>query len=219
MGSTQALAVLLHKDVVSRHKIRQYVEFLLGDKPRPYPYLTDFLEWYGLRYLLPVIRNIILANDLELDTAIELGPGTGWLVNSIEDLGFETRIGIDKRVALYSSRRDVRFINWDLETPYGMKMFEELADSRSLIIANHFLHCIDFPSQLVYAARDSMWLVIEPTGVLVDGPFPYWGDQMLLFGAKPLNEEELKEVFESSHFRLVDWRDIPGQKITLWRRA
>lgn len=216
MSSLQGLAVILKDRPGDRDQLLGYGQFLLGEKPRNYYQLADFLEWYGTRYLLPDIRNILLKHEFTIEQVIELGPGTGWLINSLSSIFPKTtlRMGIDKRTALYQKAPGVKLRNFDLEKDPTV-LYSFSVEFKSLIIANHFLHCVDNPDKIIYSGSGSPWLVIEP--LEENDTFPYWTEQMKLFGSTPLKEHELAKMFINCDLRRLDDRVVAGNRITLWR--
>lgn len=217
MSSTQALAVLLDKEMFAKAQIRGYVDFLLTSKDqRVYSYLANFLEWYGVEYVLPEVLDLLKQFGPFPPTAVELGAGSGWLIGGLgeqyrQPALFKDRYAIDKRPELYKPQVGVKFMKVDLEDT-RMPLF---IPSDCLIIANHFLHCVDNWEEVIGFYAKSTWLVIEPRKYAEE--FPYWYTQMELFGAKPIDEIELLEGFNENGLGLVVEAGIPGQAITLWR--
>lgn len=217
MSGAQALAVLLDEEryEAAREYITDYVRYLLSSpkrEGRKYQYLANFLDWYGRHFLLAPIKEILAeltANQRV--TAVELGPGTGWLINSLGDL-FPSRYAVDRRPKLFRPSPETTFLEIDLEKddlPYFSR--------GSIFIANQFLHCIDNPKDFVGNAQRLPWLVVEPVegGAGMETPFPYWHEQMRAFGATPLTMSEISDLFVARH-HLHASRYISGQWISLW---
>lgn len=218
MSSAQALAVKLKDDKTARNRLKGYVSFLLDDSPdRQYYRLADFLDWYGTKYLLTRIQDFIksiVVNSLfpKFSTYVELGPGTGWLIGGLASFVPNAEFyAVDRRPEIYYPRPNVKFYNTDLENEVMV------LPKGSLIIANQFLHCIDNWGELIEKQKDHWWVVIEPEAD--SDEFPYWYDQMELFGAKPITQEELALAFETHGFDMISDRQFPGQKLNLWRPA
>ncbi len=211
LGSAQGLAVLLEKDYITREKIRRYAAFLLADKDdREYADLAEFLEWFGKRYLWPVIMEDVMKFIPDrIHRACEFGPGTGWLIKLLQEFRFFDAYAIDKRASLFDAE-GVRFMQKDLEHRPGELFLPE----PTLIIANQFLHCVDNPQEIVHAFRNQWWLVIEPT--TDDDEFPYWHSQMALFGATPRTPDEIEMMFKSEGFEIA-YDDTPSLWISLWK--
>jgi hypothetical protein len=212
MSSAQALAVLMKDDAAGSKRVAQYATFLLSDPH--YDDLAGFLEWYGRRYLLKPIQDVLLEIPaISREGAVEFGPGTGWLINDVHHL-FKTTWAVDKRGELWDAynyadilfRKDVEKEPIDIDT------------SITVGIGNHFLHCLDDPELFIFRYRLPYWLIVEPTEEDYGTQFPYWHDQLELFGAKPLRAGEVFMIFDSQGYEHIGGKDVSGQEISLWKR-
>lgn len=218
MSTAQALAVLCKDDRRARISIKNYVRFLLSEKEdRDYRDLAQFLQWYGETYVLGDVFDFITQKtiDVRYPTAIEFGPGTGWLIGGVAHL-FKNAYAVDKRAGLHYPYPNVTFVQRDLEKEPGF-LGLETQSIQSVIIANHFLHCVDDPVEVIKKSPAGAWLVIEPT--FSDTVFPFWGRQMADFGATPHRWGELIKYFAEAGYTFVGAKMLRGQQIGLFEKV
>lgn len=218
MAALQHATVLLQSDPEMRTALRFYARFLLSDNTpssRMYPDLTEFLALYGKKYILPRVRAFIFdswARTIlpKMTVAIEYGPGSGWLIGGLKDM-FEECYAFDKRPQLWRRPAGVIFMNTNFESsPRTIAVRKG-----SLVIANQFLHCLEKPEYALSTALTCYWLVIEP----IEGaePFPYWHEQMRLFGADPISARALENKMMNSGFEMIGEEMLQGQWMSLWK--
>lgn len=223
MDAAQALAVSMRHEPRSRARLRNYVRYLLEDDGlREYEDLAAFLEWYGEKYVFPKVMDMLDESGVKSDTfdkIVEFGPGTGWLIRKLAQLFPKAECSaVDKRRFLYTGNIAVGFYETDLEKQDSITaLAEKLAlTDRSLIVANQFLHCADYPIRIIDQFEHQKWLVIEVDN---DPILPHWGAQMHGFGAKPIGDRDLSRMFEESgkHGLRRTWRSpMPGLVLSLF---
>lgn len=206
------VAVYMQHDQESRAILKNYVRYLLGEpRERSYFDLSDFLEWYGRKYLIQPVHHLLSGYlPLDIKTFVEFGPGSGWLIGSFNQQEFDC-YAYDKRSILWKHPDGVIFATKDLEQlPTGLKL-----PKTTLIIANQFIHCIDWPEQLIREFNKHYWLVIEPMQGIP--PFSNWHEQMRIFGATPQDRETTAEIFMKGGMEIVREEFIRGQWFSLWQ--
>lgn len=202
----QALSVLLDEEPERRRVLVNYAKYLLGDPPRSYAALADYLEMYGSEYLFPDITQLFQGR--RWDYIYELGPGTGWLINALGPWGLE-RYAVDKRESIYRKKEGVKFRVQDLEQFPEFIGDPPPGGPEVLVIANQFLHCVDNWQEIIRNNR-AEWLVIEVRNQA-------WMHQMAAFGATPIEPRELIEEFHRANYVLVEKRISPILQLTFWR--
>lgn len=219
MTGAQGAAIEYEDDPLALDRLLRYTHFLLSrNHSTVYKDLTDFLEWYGVRDTLPRIMELLNSIDLFFSkhrTVVELGPGTGWLIGALADY-FSVAYAIEKRIELYTPRKHVHLMEKDLEVDPLDWIIAPEDPPRLLVVANHFLHCLDDPGKVIHSFRPYTWLVIEP---YTDMRLPYWSEQMKLFGAKPINDDELLTLFSMNGLHRTHIKEIPGQFISIFERS
>lgn len=205
MSSAQKLVVMLDGDPKGKAVLRQYMKFLFSERPRSYADLAEFLEWYGKNFLYEDIERVLQGRRYK--RIMELGSGTGWLINSLSHYA-EERMALDKRTALINRKEGVMFLGQDLELkPEFLK--DSYLPGTALIIANQFLHCVDNRDVIVRINRAD-WLVIEVISI-------EWRKQLRLFGATPLSPAEVSDLFGHNEYKLLEHRRSGMVELTYWR--
>lgn len=223
MDSAQALAISMKDEPLSRARLRGYAQFLLSSAHDfYYPELAKFLEWYGERYLLPKITDLIVESEMTkthvFHQIVEFGPGTGWLIGHLaETFPHADHYAIDKRPELYLQRSNVTHLTWNLEDADQVQILKKnFPFKNALIVANQFLHCIDHPERIVDEFSDQTWLVVEVDN---DPILPHWALQMKQFGASPIGDRDLSKMFEQAGMNGLrrTWRSpMPGLVLSLF---
>lgn len=214
MSSAQALAVLAKDDTRARTYLKGYVKFLLADKEdRDYTDLSRFLAWYGETYVLQDIHTFICDKSLDqkYQSVVEFGPGTGWLIGGIAHL-FKNAYAVDKRTYLIKPQEGVTFILKDLEEEAAGQPFSDC-----VVVANHFIHCVDDIPALLGKYSAPAWVVIEPT--FGESIFPYWGRQMKDFGATPHRWGEIINLYQAAGYVFCGAKLTRGQQIGLFEKV
>lgn len=215
IGTAQSLAIHLSDDPLARARLARYVKYLLADaEERNYADLTRFLEWYGTKYTLPKIVELLTASELRrvYSTVVEFGPGTGWLIGALANY-FPNAYAIEKRPELWERRRNVILMPGDLESRIELTEFRSGFPDDTLVVANQFLHCVDNAEEIVTMYRRFGWIVIEVDEDLI---FPDWGRQMAQFGATPIKDDDLERLFLNAGLKRT-WRiPIAGQNISVF---
>jgi len=142
----------LNTDKADIYKIARYL--MVSDD---YEDLLSFEEFYGTRFLLPVFRRIV--NSWPFDRVVDLGCGKGWLGSGL-DSAFKPMDGclyVDKRPWFDS----VRIL--DLEKEDLGLFFENVIDSRDLIVASELFHCLNAETQrvIIEHLKDHMFVIAE----------------------------------------------------------
>lgn len=205
--SAQALSTLLAEDEGMREILYGYAKYLLGNKPHSYQALAEYLEMYGMKYLLPDIEQVLRGTSWK--TIIELGPGTGWLLRRLGTfLEFEgKRYAFDKREALFLQRDfPCKFQVQDLEV--DPRIWVDCESSNTLIVANQFLHCVSNWREVIRVNR-AYWLCVEVSSLT-------WREQMRKYGAEPLTRADLMNAFLAEGYRLIVQRPTSLLHITHW---
>lgn len=218
MNGAQTLAGSLKADPESRAIVSGYAEYLLSED-HPYPKLAAFLDWYGVRFMLPAVRKV-LDSLPEYRFLTELGPGTGWLIGSLAKHGV-SRHSIDRRDLITDSWKDdgVHVETLDLEKPEDLDFIKVGYNLReNVILANHLLHCLDNAADVIKALNKCTWVVMEPYSGWNQTTFPSWENQMRQFGATPIDQDVLEAMFTHAGMTKVSEKTVFGQYVKVFRK-
>jgi hypothetical protein len=149
------------------HRIFGLAKHLLSTPD--YEALVQYCALYGSRYLLPqasaYIKRTSRDRKRSYSRVVELGAGLSWLgrglalslsrTKSPDDLSSVTTLLVDKRPWPFIDEV------LDLETQQGMIKLGKLLLPDDLIVMVDFLHCVDYPEELVKELLGYDMLILE----------------------------------------------------------
>ena len=143
--------------------------------------LIQYSAWYGERYILPEL-NELLDNNFKLNTPVrivELGAGLGWLSRGLcLHYHIDKMITVDKRPWGATTER----LNIENKEDRDYLISKYPADGRTLIVASEFLHCCDNQKEIIDAFYDYDMLILEYVGWNEES-FKSYQDQLGRYGA------------------------------------
>ena len=121
-----------------------------------YTGLLRFLNYYGEKYTLSSVLDLLSSNLAGFTRIVELGAGFGWLGRGISNAYDQLpTVFVDKRQWVFTD------IVADIESANGVKRVLDVLKDGDLIVMSEFLHCLNTPEKVMRPFTKWPMLVVE----------------------------------------------------------
>jgi len=184
-------------DILQKEAVAGIVSHLT-DTHGDYTGLLRFLSYYGERFILPKVVEVLTSGPsqytprlpiINFSRVIDIGAGFGWLGRGISNaFGLLPAVFVDKRQWILTD------IVADIETTNGVKRILDILRDGDLIVMAEVLHCLENPTDTMQCFSKWPKLVVEYSAK-TDYQLSYEA-QIKKFGCKQISD--IRSVFPAA---------------------
>lgn len=143
----QLRSVYLNDDITEKEAIMGITSHLTQPHSSQGDYngLLRFLSWYGEKFLLQDVYDIMVKCELKPERIVELGAGLGWLGRGLARLyGNIPLMSVDKRQWVLID------VVADIESTNGRARVVDELKPKDVVVMSELIHCLDNPAETLY---------------------------------------------------------------------
>lgn len=170
-----------------------------------YENLLAYSEFYGQRYLLPKVIDLIHKFHWEdkFKRVVDLGCGRGWLGYGVAHRFNKWPVLVDKRSNVSAPLQDrTMFYCLNLETGKDLRYLKAVLEPKDLIVMSDYLHCIENPKQLLGVLESHSMIILEYTSSGNYSWLSSYYHQLKRYGATAFSSEQLTRIVREATGRV-----------------